>query len=106
MQRLQEMCDAITKQGAAVARRCDILELKRYKEMVAEFMYEAVRFSYEFKKQSSLDARGRHRMYSIIKRVNQKLEELTRKVLESQAETLSVMDAIDEIRGMLVDLLL
>ena len=106
MEKLQQMCDNVAKQGAAVTRRCDILELKRYREMLAEFMYEAVRFSFEFKKQSTVDIRGRHRMYAIIKRLNEKLEELTKEVLSGQADNLAVMNAIDEIRGMLIDLLL
>ena len=106
IQKLNEMSESISKQGAAVAKRCDMLELKKYREMVTEFMNEAVRFAYEFKKQSTLDARGRHRMYAIIKRVNKKLEELTKEMLAGQADNLAVMSAIDEIRGMLLDLLL
>ncbi len=103
-QHLREMSDAIDAQGALVGRRCDMRELKRYKEMIAAFMYEAVRFAYEFKKQSTLDARGRHRIYALIKRINQKLEELTQQMLSGEADNLTVMAAIDELRGMLVDL--
>ncbi len=103
-QKLGEMGKAILEQGRLVGRRCDLLELKRYKEMVAEFMYEAVRFAYEFKKQSTLDARGRHKIYALIKRINQKLEELTQQMLSGEADNLMVMAAIDELRGMLLDL--
>lgn len=105
-QKLTEMGRDIDRQGQVVARRCDLLELKRYKEMVAEFMYEAVRFAFEFKKQSTLDARGRHRIYAIIKRINEKLEELTAEVLSGQADNLAVMQAIDDLRGLLLDLYL
>ncbi|MCL2085144.1 MAG: YaaR family protein [Oscillospiraceae bacterium] len=105
-EKLNSMNEAIAKQGAVVARRCDMLELKKYREMVIEYMNEAVRFTFEFKKQSTLDARGRHRMYAIIKRINKRLEELTKEMLAGQADNLAVMNAIDEIRGMLLDLLL
>ena len=101
---LTEMSDKIAQQGANLVRHCDILELKRYREMLAEFMHEAVRFTFQFKKQSTLDPRGRHRIYAIIKKINSKLEELTRQVLSGEAESLSLMEAIDDIRGMLVDL--
>jgi uncharacterized protein YaaR (DUF327 family) len=103
-QKLDEMSQSVLEQGRQVARRCDMLELKRYKEMVAEFMHEAVRFTFEFKKQSLLDARGRHRVYALIKRINQKLDELTQQLLAGEADNLSVMAAVDELRGMLLDL--
>lgn len=106
MEKLNELSNNINKQGEMVAKRCDILELKRYREMITEFMSEAVRFAFEFKKQSTLDARGRHRMYALIKRINKKLEELTKELLEGQADNISLMDSIDEIRGMLLDLLM
>ena len=106
MEKLHEMSTNITKQGEMVAKRCDILELKKYREMISEFMGEAVRFAFEFKKQSTLDARGRHRLYAIIKRVNKKLEELAKELLSGQSDNISVMNSIDEIRGMLLDLLL
>jgi len=105
-QRLGEMNQGILEQGKLMARRCDMLQLKRYKEMIAEFMYEAVRFAYEFKKQSTLDGRGRHRMFALIKRINQKLEELTQQMLSGEADNLSIMAAVDELRGMLLDLYL
>ena len=103
-QKLAEMNQNILEQGRLMARRCDLLQFKRYKEMIAEFMYEAVRFAYEFKKQSTLDARGRHRMYALIKRINKKLEELTRQLLSGEADNLAIMAAVDELRGLLLDL--
>lgn len=106
MQKLTEMSEELAKQGAILGRRCDILELKRYKEKLGEYLHEAVRFMYEFKKQSTLDSRGRHKIYAIIKRINSKLEEMTEELLKNEANNLNVMAAVDEIRGMLVDLLL
>ncbi len=106
MQRLSEMSENLMRQGEVVGRRCDILELKRYKELLSEYLYEAVRFMYEFKKQSTLDARGRHKMYAIIKKINAKLEEMTEQMLKSESGSLALMAAVDDIRGMLIDLLL
>ncbi len=105
-QKLADMSIDITKQGEIVGRRCDILELKRFKEMITEYLGEAIRFIYEFKKQSTFDARGRHRMYAIIKRINEKLEEMTKELLKSEIDNISVLAGIDEIRGMLVDILM
>lgn len=106
MQKLTEMGQDIAKQGEILGRRYDILELKRFKEMVAEYLYEAVRFMYEFKKQNMMDPRGRHKMYAIIKKINVKLEEMTKALLSEEKDNLELMSAIGDIRGMLLDILL
>jgi len=104
VQKLNDLHQRITEQGTVMASRCDMVELKRYKEMVAEFMYEAVHFAFAFQKQSALDARGRHRLYALIKRINKKIEELTQQMLDGQSDNLSLMAAVDELRGMLLDM--
>lgn len=104
MTKLSELGDRITLQGSIVAKRADIVELKRYREMVSEFMNEAVRFMFEFNKKSTLDARGRHKVYALIKKINKKLEELTQELLDGQRDNIAILQTIDEIRGMLLDL--
>ncbi|MDR1668822.1 MAG: YaaR family protein [Oscillospiraceae bacterium] len=102
---LSAMGEEILRQGEVLARRYDIAELKRYKKLIAEFMQEAVRFTYEFKKRSTRDGRGRHHMYAIIRCVNEKLEKMTQDILSQQVDQLQLMADIEDIHGMLVDLL-
>jgi len=103
--RLAEMRGEIARQGAVLADRRDIMELKRYKQMLTEFMREAVRFCYELKKKPGRDGRGRHKMYAIIKVINQKLEKMTQEILSEQGEILQLMADIEDINGLLLDLL-
>lgn len=103
-QALAELSRRIAQQGDLLGRRCDILEMKRFKQMVTEYVGEAVRFMYEFKKQSTFDARGRHRLYAMIKTINEKLEKMTQEVLSGQTDNLELMQAIDDVRGMLIDI--
>ena len=103
-QKLCDISDAVTRQGAILSKRADIAELKRYKEMVSEFMYEAVKYSYDFDKENTMDARGRHRIYATIKKVNTKLDDLTAELLSEQSDNLNIMASIDEVRGLLLDL--
>jgi uncharacterized protein YaaR (DUF327 family) len=105
-EQLAAMSAAINKQGEVLGRRVDILELKRFKEMVTEYVSEAVRYMYEHKRQSSFDARGRHKVYTIIKRLNTKLEEMTQAVLDEEATGLSMLADIDEVCGLLIDIFL
>jgi hypothetical protein len=102
---LTKMSQDILKQGEVLAQRYDIAELKRYKRMLGEFLSEAVRYSYEFNKRSTRDGRGRHHVYAIVKRINEKLEKITQDILSQQAEQIQLIADISDINGMLVDLL-
>jgi len=102
---LTKMSQDIVKQGEVLAQRYDIAELKRYKQMLAKFMSEAVRWSYEFSKRPTRDGRGRHHVYAIVKRVNEKLEKITQDILSQQVEQIQLIADISDINGMLVDLL-
>jgi uncharacterized protein YaaR (DUF327 family) len=105
MEILTKMSQDIVKQGEVLAQRYDIEELKRYKRMLSEFMAEAVRHSYEFSKRPTRDGRGRHHVYAIVKRINEKLEKITQDILSQQVEQIQLIADISDINGMLVDLL-
>lgn len=104
-EKLANMSADIVRQGEILGQRKDIMELKRYKRMLSEFMQEIVRFTYELRKNPGRDGRGRHRMYAIIKTINEKLDKMTKEILEEQADTLQLMADIEDINGMLLDLL-
>ncbi|HHW23789.1 MAG TPA: YaaR family protein [Clostridiaceae bacterium] len=96
----------IEKQGKHLSKHIDVAELKVYKRLVMEFLDEAVRGSSRFCKESFLDRRGRHRVFATIKIVNEKLEELTREVLKTERDNLVILSKIEDIRGLILDLLL
>lgn len=96
----------IEKQGKHLANHIDVSELKAYKRLVMEFLDEVIRSSSRFSKESFLDRRGRHRVFSTIKIVNEELEQLTRDVLSSERDNLSILGRIEDIRGLILDLIL
>jgi uncharacterized protein YaaR (DUF327 family) len=96
----------IEKQGKHLAEHIDIAELKTYKRLVMEFLDEAVRSSGRFTKESFLDRRGRHRVYATVKTINEKLEQLTQEVLKSEKDNLAILGKIEDIRGLILDLVL
>ncbi|NLO98934.1 MAG: YaaR family protein [Clostridiaceae bacterium] len=103
---LKKKAMEIEKQGKRLASHIDVAELKAYKRLVMEFINEAVRTSSRFSKDSFLDRRGRHRVFSTIKIVNEKLEQLTREVLSSEKDNLAILGRIEDIRGLVLDLVL
>jgi len=106
MKRINDLVQRITEQGALVAKRADIKELQRYREMISELINETVSNSYAFSKGGTFDARGRHKVFALVKKVNEKLDELTQEVLKNESDNLTLLDMLDGINGLLLDMLM
>ena len=76
------MVEDITKQGQRIAEHMDIRDLKVYRSMISNFLGEVVANSHQFSRENFLDRRGRHRVYGIIRQVNDKLDELARELIK------------------------
>ncbi|MDP4093027.1 MAG: YaaR family protein [Bacillota bacterium] len=96
----------IAEQGDKLSKKVDIRELKIYKELLTEFMDLAVGNSRKFSKQSFLDRRGRHRVYAIIRQINDELDKLTKDVLQGEKDNISVLKSLDDIRGLILDMIM
>lgn len=103
-QRLASVLEQINKQGEKLAKFVDIKELKRYKKLISEFLYDAVNNSHKFSKENMLDRRGRHRTYAIITKVNEHVAELTQEVLKDEKDNIKILQKLDDIRGLLLDI--
>jgi len=57
-------------------------------------------------KQNVLDRRGRYRVYSTIKKINDELDNLVADVLRNQKDNLKILQRLDDIRGLILDLLM
>ena len=103
--RLQTLITNIALQGKRVAEHINFNELRAYREMITSFINEIVTHSHEFSRENFLDRRGRHHVYGIVRLVNKELDELAREILKSEKNHLAILDKIDEINGLLLDLI-
>lgn len=101
--RLTLMLEDITMQGKKVGKRMDIREMKKYRMLIKDFMNEIVTRSHEFTRENYLDRRGRHRVYGIIRKVDELLDELAQELVKEEQDHLAILSRIDEIRGLLLD---
>ena len=104
--RLAVMLEEITGQGEKIKKRMDIRDIKRYRSLIQNFMNEIASRSHEFSREKSLDRRGRHRVYGIVRLVNETLDELAQELIKEEKDSIAILGSIDEIRGMLLDLLM
>lgn len=103
--KLHAMLEEITNQGKRIQKRMDIKDLKHYKGLIRSFMNEIANRSHEFSRENVLDRRGRHRVYAMIKLVDKNLDELAQELIKDEKNPMMILDKIDEIRGLLLDIL-
>ncbi|MSS64808.1 YaaR family protein [Velocimicrobium porci] len=104
-ERLKLMMEDITQQGKKIAKHMDVRDMKHYRALIKDFMNEIVNRSHKFSRENFLDKRGRHRVYGIVKLVDQTLDELATELIKDEKDNLAILSKIDEIRGLLLDIL-
>lgn len=101
---LSVMMEEITQQGNKLSRRMDVKDLQEYRRLIKQFMNEIAAHTHEFSRENFLDKKGRHRVYGIVKKINQTLDELAEEFLSEEKDRISILSKIDEIRGLILDI--
>lgn len=104
-ERLNGLLEDITRQGNVIAQHMDIRDMKKYRGLVKDFMNEVVNRSHKFSRENFLDRRGRHRVYGIVRLVDENLDELAKELMKEESDHISILGRIGEIRGLLLDIL-
>jgi uncharacterized protein YaaR (DUF327 family) len=104
-EKLAGLVGEITDEGKKIAKHMDVRDMKQYRSLIRAFMNEVVSRSHKFQRENFLDKRGRHRVYGMIKLIDENLDELTAELLKEEKDHLLILSKIDEIRGLLLDIL-
>ena len=103
-QALTLMMEEIESQGNRLAKRHDIRDMKKYRTLVKGFLNEIVSRSHSFSRENFLDRKGRHRVYGIIRLVDENLDALAQELVKDEKDHLAILEKIGEIRGLLLDI--
>lgn len=103
-EKLTSLMSQIIEQGNRISKKKDIRDMKRYRGLIKEFMNEIVNRSHSFTRENFLDKRGRHRIYGIVRLVDENLDALAQELVKEEADNMEVLAKIGEIRGLLLDL--
>ena len=101
---LIQMMEEITRQVDKLANQRDIKDMRRYRALIKDFMNEIVNRSHAFSRENFLDRKGRHRVYGIIRLIDQNLDELAQELVKDEQDNLAILNKIGEIRGLLLDI--
>lgn len=102
--RLNLLMEDITQQGKRITKRMDVRDMKKYRELIKSFMNEVVNRSHKFSRENFLDRRGRHRVYGMIRLIDENLDELAAELIKDEKDGIFILSKIDEIRGLLLDI--
>ena len=105
IERMKQLKENIDDQAAKLADRVDVKEYEKYRRLIREFLDEIISNGYTFVREDAYGARGKHRFFATVKIVDEKLDELGKEVLKEQAEMIEILNKIDDIRGLLLDLM-
>lgn len=103
---MNELIGKIDEQAEKLTKRADIKEFQKYRQLIKEFLDEVVSNGYAFSKDNAFGARGRHRFYATVKTIDTKLDEMAKEVLGGQADSIELLHRIDDIRGLILDIML
>ncbi|WAM34237.1 YaaR family protein [Caldicellulosiruptor morganii] len=104
VERIKELIEKIDSLGKSLAQKMDLLTLKEYKKYIRELLSYTVFSSHEYFKESLFGKKGRHKVFGIVKKIDEKMDLLTQEIIKKEADNIKVLSYVDEIKGLLIDL--
>lgn len=102
-ERFTKMIEEIDHQGKLLAESRTVETLRKYKQLVKDFLEEAVEHGLKVEERRGFNRRGRTKLYKIVEEVDKKLIELTDAVLAQEKKRIDILDKVGEIHGLLVN---
>ncbi len=103
--RVGALLNEISDHGKKISKHTDVRDMKKYRELIKSFLNEVVYRSHKFSRENFLDRRGRHRVYGIVRLIDQNLDELAEELLKEEKDNIMILSKVGEIRGLLLDIL-
>jgi len=101
---LEGLLDDVHESGEMLVQSETLENIKRYKRAVSAFLEYVVNNMVAVEEQSSGGNILRRKRFTQVKIVNAKLDRLVAAVLQNQGKQLDLLEKINEIKGLLVDL--
>ena len=86
--KVDALMEDITAQGNRIAQHMDIRDMKKYRGLIKDFLNEVVYRSHKFSRENFLDRRGRHRVYGIIRLIDENLDQLATELVADESDHL------------------
>ena len=98
----EELVEEIARQGKRFAKNPTQELLILYKSMVKDFLQYVTKHMLQVEHRAG--GKLKQKLYSVTTVIDKKLEDLTAQVMSQQANNIQLLSTLDEIRGILIDL--
>lgn len=103
-QELQQMLEEISVQGEQLGRSRTAHDLITFKHLVKEFLEKAVYQGYKLQLSHNFNIHGNNQKLALVEEIDDRLVELTEKVMHQEAKNVDLLGLIGEIKGLLINL--
>lgn len=102
---LIKLQDEVFSKGDTLRKKITLETIKDYKKAVADFLAYFVSHTYDFKQTPEVRLSYRQPKSSTIRLINEKLEKFANELFTNQLKQLEILERVDEIKGLIIDLL-
>jgi uncharacterized protein YaaR (DUF327 family) len=103
---INELFNELNALADTVLGRIDLSSFERYRGQLKELLLEAIKNAYILSSESITDRYGRQRVFESINIIDRKLDALAKDILLENSDKLDYISRVDEIRGLIMDMLL
>lgn len=104
--RFNRLFDDLTSLAENLLGKINISSFERYRFYLKELLQEATKNAYVLSSEYVTDANGRRRVFATIQIIDDKLDELAKDMLNENNDKINYLSRVDEIRGLIMDMLL
>lgn len=104
--RINILFDEITQQADHILENISFDKFEEYRKLICELINEVLKNAYSLSNEHVLDYSGKQRTFSSINIIDEKLDQLAADIMNSTGDRLDYISRVDEIRGLVTDLLL
>jgi uncharacterized protein YaaR (DUF327 family) len=98
----EELVEEIARQGKRFAKNPTQELLKLYKSMIKDFLQYVTKHMLQVEHRTG--GKMKQKIYTVTTVIDEKLKDLTVLVMSQQANNIHLLSTLDEIRGILIDL--
>jgi uncharacterized protein YaaR (DUF327 family) len=102
---LSDLLDEVTSLGDELKENPTMDNIKTYRRAVKNFIARVSAEAYQIQEKTTGMGFKKRKKYALIVVVDEKLEQLAIGILQTQKDQLEILRRVDEIRGLLVDLM-
>ena len=102
---LEDLLDELHDAGDSLRSSSTYERIKRYKSAVKSFVAYVVSRTLKVEEKTSLGRINKRKKYTLVSVIDEKLESLAKDVVRNQSDQMEIVRRVDEINGLIVDLL-